>query len=250
MRAIKKALKELVNAFLSPLQIEIRSVFSGGRLFAESFSHLKKVLPAVTEKAQTVIDIGVADGTPELWSAFPASEYKYLLVEANPAYAEKLEGFGKSMNAVIEKVFCGENDGTETFITDPTYNPRKASKYSRKTGGEEERTLIPSNKIDTILKRHALPIPYILKIDVEGAELSVLKGAAETLENAEAVIVETPVSLRSAEISSFGEIVSFMHADGFAVFDISEMSYHSKSGFLNLANVIFVKKDNVLWNKM
>ncbi len=246
MKNAKKKLIQFINFLLVPIHIQVRSAYLGGRLFPESFLHLKKVLKDPVPA--TVIDVGVADGTPELWSAFPPAKYKYLLVEANPAYAEKLKDFGTKMNAVVEQVFCGDHDGIESFITDTAYDSGKASKYSRKVGGGETRSNIPSLKLDTIVKRHSLPHPYILKIDVEGAELDVLRGATEVLTHTEAIIIETPIVLRKEGASSFGEIVSFLHQRGFAIFDIAEMSYHQKTGFLNLANAIFVKEKNPFWN--
>lgn len=248
MKNLKKIFANTLNQILSHFHIKIGSIYSSGRSFSESFKYLKKILPSPSpEKKLAVIDIGVAHGTPELWEAFPSSKYSYLLIEANPAYAQTVEKQGADMNAVVEKVFCGDHDGLESFITDVTYDPGKASKYSRKMGGEETRTEIPCNTLDTILARHKLPATYIIKIDVEGAELDVLRGAQGALKNTEAVILETPVILRKSGASSFGEIVAYMHQQGFVVFDIAEMSYHHKNGFLNLANAIFVKKNNELW---
>lgn len=244
---MKKILKKTLNALLRPINSEIRSIFSGGRLFPESFSALKQVLISPENKSVTVIDIGVADGTLELWNAFPASEYRYLLIEASPVYAEMLDAFGKKMNAEVEKVFCGDHDGEETFVAREAGDGGKASKYERKNGTGAERSVVPCSKLDTLLKKHALPGAYILKVDVEGAEMDVLRGAEDTLKSTDAVIIEAPIILRKEGASTFGEIVSFLDRHGFTVFDIAEMSYHQKNGFLNLLNLIFIRKDNALW---
>src|SRR3989344_5436214 len=148
MNVLKKTILRAINFLLGPLNLKINSSYSGGRLFPESFRYLKQVLPQPGE--MTVIDIGVADGTAELWSAFPSSQYRYLLIEANPVYAKQLEVFGKKMNAITEKVFCGDHDGMESFITDDSYDPGKASKYGRKTGNGEKRSGIPCFKVDPI----------------------------------------------------------------------------------------------------
>jgi FkbM family methyltransferase len=250
MRGLKKAFRGIINSIFALIHLEVRSVYSGGRMFPESFECLKTILPPpVSEQRYTVIDIGVAEGTPDLWRAFPAHSYKYLLVEANPLFAEKLKKTAEKMGAILAPVFCGDHDGTETFITDNARDGEKASKYSRETGGDEERSDIPSFMLDTIVKKNALTGPFIIKIDVEGAELDVLRGATETLKNAEAIIVETPVVLRTKNASTFAGIVAFLYEKGFAVFDIAEMSYQPKTGFLNLANTVFIRRNNAVWGQ-
>jgi FkbM family methyltransferase len=239
-------IKDAANAVLRKFHIELRSVYSGGRLFPESFHHLKRVL---SEGRATVIDIGVADGTPDLYSAFPAPAYAYLLVEANPLYAEDLKRLGNMLSAKTESVFCGDHDGEESFAPKKGKDAGKASKYSRRNAQDEERVNIPCFTLDTLAKKHSLSAPFIIKVDVEGAELDVLRGATTTLSKTEAVIIEAPVVLRKEGASSFGEIVRFLHERGFAVFDIAEMSYHQKSGFLNLTNIIFVRTDNRVWRE-
>lgn len=219
-------------------------------MFLESFECLKTVLPTLARgESYTVIDIGVANGTPDLWKAFPSHSHKYLLVEANPLFVENLKKTAEKMGAILETVFCGDHDGVETFITDSARDGEKASKYSRKTGGKEKRSEVASFMLDTIVKKNALAGPFIVKIDVEGAEMDVLRGATETLKKAEALIVETPVVLRKENASSFAGIASYLHGKGFAVFDISEMSYQPKTGFLNLANSIFIRRDNEVWEQ-
>ncbi len=229
----------MFNALLRPFNSEIRSIYSGGRLFPESFTRLKQVL----RSPRVVIDIGIADGTPELWAAFPSSTYKYLLIEANPAYSEQLEIFGKKMNAAVEKVFCGDHDGEESFITRESGDRGKASKYERKTDSAK-RSILPCFTLDTILKKRGFSGPYILKVDVEGAELDVLHGAEEALKATEAVIIEATVILRNENSATFGGIVAHLYERGFALFDIAEISYHKKSRYLNLMNLIFIRKDN------
>jgi hypothetical protein len=78
----------------------------------------------------------------------------------------------------------------------------------------------------------------------------VLRGATTALTLAEAVIIETPIVVRMHGASSFGEIVSFLTQHGFALFDVAEMSYSPNTRFLNLANGIFIKRDNVTWQQL
>jgi FkbM family methyltransferase len=47
-----------------------------------------------------------------------------------------------------------------------------------------------TSRLDTIVKRHGLPLPDLVKIDVQGAERDVIEGGITTLENATHLIVE------------------------------------------------------------
>jgi FkbM family methyltransferase len=240
---VKSTLKKLVNSLLRWVGVEVRSIYSAGHMFTESFELLKTVLPP---GPSTVVDVGVALGTPELYAAFPPATHPYLLIEANPLYRDAVVTLGRSMGAVVETVFCSDHAGTESFITRDT-EAAKGSKYARKNEINPTTTVVPAVTLDSLLNKHNMHGPYILKIDVEGAELEVLRGATVALKKSHAVIIETPIILRMHGASSFGDIVSFLTQQGFVLFDIAEISYNTNTRFLNLTNGIFIKKDNYLW---
>lgn len=63
-----------------------------------------------------------------------------------------------------------------------------------------------------------------LKLDVQGSELDVLRGAQRTLAGAEVVRLEVPVAGSwNKGAPSFAEYISFMDGAGFAPFDVPEL---------------------------
>ena len=72
---LRVAVQKLNDHVLAHLGVRLVNSGRPTRNFAEFFSHLKKLqfIPG------TVIDVGVAWGTPDLYEAFPAS--KFYLVE-------------------------------------------------------------------------------------------------------------------------------------------------------------------------
>lgn len=98
-------------------------------------------------------------------------------------YTEKFGGFTNSLN----KEFT-ENT-TNTF-----------SKYQGIKYDQINETLVETISIDEIVKISKLT-PTFLKIDVEGAELDVLKGAKDTLKNVRGLMVE--VTCNKEEVFDF-----------------------------------------------
>jgi FkbM family methyltransferase len=229
-------MKRLINGFLHLFSKEVRSTNAPLHTFERGLTELKRRV-----EIKSVIDVGVADGTPELYAAFP--HHNFLLIEANPEYADTLSRLARTLPAKVEKVFCGATSGTTPFHL--YKSGRKASAYL--SGSKEiqknfiQTITIPVEPLDTLVKKNALPGPYLLKIDVEGAEMDVLKGAAETLHNSSAVILEASVVKRYEGAAQFADLVLYMKEKGFSVYDIIEGAI--EDGRLLMVDLVFVKTD-------
>ncbi|MEM7331444.1 MAG: FkbM family methyltransferase [Chloroflexota bacterium] len=228
-------IKELVKQGLKKFGLELRALNSPTRSFSNAVAQLKKEI-----YPQTIIDIGVAEGTPDLYEQYP--NHPYLLVEANPAYQPALESLQKQLNAIVETVFCGEKKGETAFNI--YEDPRKSSSYeiSRNLTLKEQKT-VPVETLDSLIEKHALTGPFLLKIDVEGAEIDVIKGATQTLQACEAIIAEASILPKLKDGPEFADLVTTLHAKGFSVFDIAAGSNHQQSGKLLQVDLIFVKTE-------
>lgn len=191
-------------------------------------------------KLKSIVDIGVANGTPELYAAFPRG-YRYLLVDADPAHRKKVAALAQELNADVAEVFCAASSGQ--IALKATTNHELSSAYNLKHGAQVEQTfMVPTEPLDKLVTN--LPPPYLIKIDVEGAELEVLKGSIQTLEHTCAVVVETSVAKKYEGGAEFSDIVCFMKAHGFAVFDI--LSGCNRNGRLYQVDLVFVKSNSPL----
>jgi FkbM family methyltransferase len=95
-------------------------------------------------------------------------------------------------------VFSDKDDNEITFYEHQLYlggnsyyreNP-KYSAASEKIYDSEHMKFRKTNRIDTIVKNKNIPYPNLIKIDVQGAELDVLKGLGDVLKNVKHLIVE------------------------------------------------------------
>lgn len=97
--------------------------------------------------------------------------------------------------------------------------------------------------LDRIMEENpGMETPVLVKIDAEGSELDVLKGAEKLLVITDLVIVEVSISKRFENSCGFEDVVYFMKERGFRVFDFLSICRGNASGGANMADVVF-KKD-------
>jgi len=104
---------------------------------------------------------------------------------------------------------------------------------------------VPVVALDDFFKERGLPKIDILKIDAEGWDLEVLKGAANTATQADVVLMEASV-LNPVFTNTVEEVVGAMSRLGFVLFDITDLNRTMKHGALWLVELAFVKKDGDL----
>ncbi len=80
---------------------------------------------------------------------------------------------------------------------------------------------VPSVSVDSYCEDHKIT-PDLIKIDVEGAEMEVLKGMKETLGNSPKIYIELHEKQLPKFHSSILEVISFLHSHHFNVYEIME----------------------------
>jgi FkbM family methyltransferase len=167
-----------------------------------------------------VVDVGASNG---MWSAvcekhFPASYY--LLIEAHKPHEEALKAFcGARSNAQYVLAAAGDECGEIYFYFDDTDLFRGAA---AKVPLEGACKIVRQTTIDHEIGARGLPGPYLIKLDTQGYELPILRGAKETLRKANLVVIET-YNFRICDGSLlFHEMVAYMRELGFGVIDMSE----------------------------
>jgi len=74
--------------------------------------------------------------------------------------------------------------------------------------------------IDEIIKEKQLVGPYLIKVDVQGAELDVLEGAQHVLLETEVVVLEVSLFEFMKGSPQFYDVVSYMKNRGFVAYDL------------------------------
>jgi FkbM family methyltransferase len=191
---------------------------ANSRYDLQTFEVIKRQL----KRNSNTIDVGAHKGDILIKLIEAAPEGTHFAFEPIPAlFGELRERFGKK--AIVYPFALGGTNGTVSFnlvTSNPAYSGLLKRKYDRPEKDEcisvEMRTLdevIPAGaKID------------LIKIDVEGAEFGVVKGAAETLKRSKPIIIYEQ-GLGGADVykTDPGDFFEWMAAIGY---NISLMEYY------------------------
>ena len=80
-----------------------------------------------------------------------------------------------------------------------------------------------------------------LKVDVQGFEMSVLKGAQSLLDNVSIIILELSFSYLYSEQTSWQDMIAFLSTKGFQIWSIQPGFTNNKTGQMLQADGIFVR---------
>lgn len=198
-------------------------------------------------RPQTVVDVGVAKGTPELYRAFPASYF--MLVEALKEFEPDLKSILKSYNGSYVLAAAGSSPGEVTFNVHQDHLDG-SSLYKESMGAEADgvEITVPMARIDDILKDRQLVGPYLIKVDTQGAELDALDGAQQTLLETEAVVLEVSMFGFMKGAPQFYDVVSYMKNRNFVAFDIIPGWNRPLDHALGQVDMVFVK-DNGMFRR-
>ena len=105
---------------------------------------------------------------------------------------------------------------------------------------------IPMTTLDTVLQTENLAAPLLLKLDVQGFELEVLRGGRKTMEQAELILLELATLPYNEGAPLFAEVIAFMDQAGFAVYDFGGQFRRQSDQALFQIDVLFARKESQL----
>ncbi|MEM7455718.1 MAG: FkbM family methyltransferase [Planctomycetota bacterium] len=226
----------------SSLGFEIKRAATGGlelrTTLGQSYSHLKKL----GANPKTIFDVGVAGGTEELYTKFP--EAFFMLVEPIESFESDMKAILKHYTGSYVVAAAGAEAGEVTFhIHDHAI---EGSSLYQETMGEEadgRQVTVPMVTLDEVAEEKKLEGPYLIKIDVQGAELDVLEGSTECLKETEIVVLEVSLFEFMKGAPQLHEVVSYMHKKGFVAFDIIPGWNRPLDGALGQVDIVFVQEN-------
>jgi FkbM family methyltransferase len=249
---MKKLIKKIFNKLFSPIlhrlgyeqkihskiKIDPRTITSGD---------FYSVIIKMGLKPNHIVDIGANHGfwTRQLLSYFPNASYT--LIEPQSWLKESFQDLlNSNKNIHFHPVGAGSQNGSFMF-TLVEHDHSCTFLFSKEEAEQKgyKQVEIPITTLNDLLKDSALPIPDIIKIDAEGLDLEVLKGASNFLGKTEVFLVEAGVNNKLIP-NNIADVIDFMFKNGYRLFEITDMIRPFNPKALWLVEIAFVKIGGVL----
>lgn len=202
-----------------------RNDYLGATLFYDGFESAERTFAEnFVRPGATVLDIGAHHGYYTLlFSRKVGVEGRVVAFEPSPRERQRLAlhlRINRCKNVAIEDCALGEAEGMEQLYL---ANARESGLNSLRKPAVSARTELVSIRtrcLDRVLRERGIERVDFIKLDVEGAELSVLKGATELLHRRPRPIILAEVQDIRTKPWGYAarEIIRFLSAAGYVWF--------------------------------
>lgn len=199
-----------------------------------------------------VLDIGAYHGEFAVMARQFWPEAAVLMVEPQPQKRDVLVAVAAQLGGEIdvcttllgdaERAACAFHQLRTPFGSTGSSLYQEASDYPRDT------LHLPMTTVDALLAGRTGRQYDLWKIDVQGAELDVLRGAKQALRGVEALLVELSLHVVNHGAPLIAEVIAEFDRLGFALFELLQLP-RDGSGLQLQTDAVFVRKGSSLWPK-
>lgn len=244
-------MKKLIHRLLNKFGYQLRNPKKEAEQFKiQKWNFLKKI------PIKTIIDVGANEGqfAEEILNIFPHAEI-YSFEPLGDCYEKLTSNFRSNKKVHTYNFALGEQDGEITFSrssASPSSSILKMGDLHKKLYPHtanlvEEKVKI--KRLDDVFAGVNLEDEILLKIDVQGAEERVIRGAGTVLRKANMIITEVSYATLYENQPLFRDIMNLLEKYGFTYIGNMEQFANPLTGAPLFADAIFVKKEiyNILY---
>jgi len=205
------------------------------------YQHLK----TIGFQPATVIDVGVAWGTPPLYEAFP--DAFFLLFEALPMFEPTLKNLMRKLRGEYHLKALSSYEGSkEIYVGKASIQRAGASLFHTRERKESDLVSVEVTRLDTFLSNRSIAGPVLMKIDAQGSDIDVLRGARRTLDQCEVIVAESSLFPAANPENQVHAIIAQMVEYGFVPYDFLSLRNRPYDNALGQLDIAFVKESGPL----
>lgn len=212
--------------------------------------NLFSILAQINFQPQHIVDVGANHGTwtRETLKHFPNAVYT--LIEPQSWMKDSIHDLLKASDKIqFFGVGAGEREGTFKFTLvdrDDSCSFNYSESQALADGYKQIDVQVVS--LNSFLPTVCPLVPDLIKIDAEGLDLEVLKGASDYFGKTEIFMVEAGI-VNKLFHNGFLDIVNFMDMQGYRLFEITDLNRPLATRVLWLAELVFVRKNGIIDSK-
>lgn len=236
---------------------EIGQAATRNKAFATAFTRGRILAEAVGPDALTVLDVGAYTGETAAWFADLFPQATIWAVEPFPDSYAALAAAGHPRVRPFQFA-ATDAEGTATLFanaiphTNSLYpiNPESRDSVDisrrREQGVLDEAQLlssvdVPAHRLDEFADGQGIGAIDLLKIDVQGAEVDVLRGSSGILGRVGVIMIEISLYDYYTSSSSIGAVEELIRPYGFALWSITDTSHNPMNGRTDWVELLYRK---------
>lgn len=210
----------------------------------------------------TLVDVGASGGVHKRWNPYKAV-LKSILFEPDTEEYKKLIANNLENTLVINSALAEKSKMVDFNIckwqqVSSIYAPNHSvlDRYEDSNRFEIDRTItIEADSIDNLLQKENVEEIDFIKIDTQGSELDILKGATKYFESLIGIEVEVEFIELYQKQPLFSEVNKFIESKGFSLIDLRKCYWKRKGknsdnrkGQLIYADALYLKEPENIVN--
>ncbi len=203
---------------------------------------------SLVEENDTVIDVGANIGAVTLLAAHKLKKGKVYSFEPTPELLihlrENMNLNNYSKKVIIEPIAVSDQIGSCTFVTGAQ---SEVNHLLVKNDNKQKSITVPTTTLDYYCSTHKLNTIQVLKVDVEGAEPLVIKGAKKLFTNGAIDIMLFELNLHMSNFATTPQMLFSSIGDKYFIFEFDSNGMLSliprSKTFTTTVNLVAVKKD-------